>query len=72
MVTSISSASAGVDYEEGGFYIGTWAADVGDGLEIDGHDLRGHGQAVGIVRIVLTQPAAHGVVGLGELDGHAA
>lgn len=32
-----SSASAGVDYEEGGFYIGTWAADVGDGLEIDGY-----------------------------------
>lgn len=30
-----SSASAGVDYEEGGFYLGTWAADVGDGLEID-------------------------------------
>ncbi len=32
-----SSASAGVDYENGGFYIGTWAADVGDGLEIDGY-----------------------------------
>lgn len=32
-----SSASAGVDFEEGGFYIGTWAADVGDGLEIDGY-----------------------------------
>ena len=30
-----SSASAGVDFEEGGFYIGTWTADVGDGLEID-------------------------------------
>lgn len=30
-----SSASAGVDFEEGGFYIGTWAADVGDGLEVD-------------------------------------
>ena len=30
-----SSASAGVDFTEGGFYIGTWAADVGDGLEID-------------------------------------
>jgi len=30
-----SSASAGVDYEEGGFYLGTWAADVGDGLETD-------------------------------------
>ena len=30
-----SSASAGVDFEEGGFYIGTWTADVGDGLEVD-------------------------------------
>lgn len=32
-----SSASGGVDYESGGFYIGTWAADVGDGLEVDGY-----------------------------------
>lgn len=32
-----SSASAGLDFEEGGFYIGTWGADVGDGLEIDGY-----------------------------------
>ncbi|MDZ7686261.1 MAG: TorF family putative porin [Gammaproteobacteria bacterium] len=32
-----SSASAGADYESGGFYVGTWAADVGDGLEIDGY-----------------------------------
>lgn len=32
-----SSASAGVDYENSGFYIGTWAADVGDGLEVDGY-----------------------------------
>ena len=32
-----SSASAGIDYEEGGFYIGAWTADVGDGLEIDGY-----------------------------------
>jgi uncharacterized protein (TIGR02001 family) len=30
-----SSASGGVDYESGGFYAGTWAADVGDGLEVD-------------------------------------
>lgn len=29
------SASAGLDYENGGFYAGTWAADVDDGLEID-------------------------------------
>jgi uncharacterized protein (TIGR02001 family) len=32
-----SSASAGVDYEESGFYAGAWTADVGDGLEIDGY-----------------------------------
>ena len=32
-----SSASAGIDFEEGGFYIGAWTADVGDGLEIDGY-----------------------------------
>ena len=31
-----SSASAGLDYEhESGMYVGTWAADVGDGLEYD-------------------------------------
>ena len=32
-----SSASGGFDYESGGFYAGTWAADVGDGLEVDGY-----------------------------------
>jgi uncharacterized protein (TIGR02001 family) len=32
-----SSASAGIDYEENGFYFGAWAADVGDGVEIDGY-----------------------------------
>lgn len=32
-----ASASAGIDYENNGFYIGTWGADVGDGLEIDGY-----------------------------------
>ena len=31
-----SSASAGIDFEESGFYAGAWTADVGDGLEIDG------------------------------------
>ncbi len=31
-----ASASAGIDYEnENGFYIGTWGADVGDGIETD-------------------------------------
>jgi uncharacterized protein (TIGR02001 family) len=34
-----SSASAGIDYEAGGFYVGTWAADVDNGCsEIDGED----------------------------------
>ena len=32
-----SSASVGADYENNGFYAGTWAADVGDGLEVDGY-----------------------------------
>ncbi|MBT8078118.1 MAG: TorF family putative porin [Gammaproteobacteria bacterium] len=31
-----SSASGGIDYQHGGFSAGTWAADVGDGLEVDG------------------------------------
>lgn len=30
-----SSAFGGLDLEAGGFYLGTWAADVGDGLEVD-------------------------------------
>jgi hypothetical protein len=30
-----SSAYAGVDFTAGGFYLGTWGADVGDGLETD-------------------------------------
>ena len=31
-----ASASAGIDYEnDNGFYIGTWGADVGDGIETD-------------------------------------
>lgn len=33
--TTTASASAGIDYEKGGFYAGTWAADVQDGIEID-------------------------------------
>ena len=33
--TTSGSASAGLDYENGGFYLGTWAADVAEGLEID-------------------------------------
>ena len=30
-----SSASAGIDFEESGFYAGAWTADVGAGLEYD-------------------------------------
>ena len=44
-----SSASGGVDYETGGFYAGTWAADVGDGLEVDGYF--GYGADVGEVSL---------------------
>ena len=32
-----ASASAGMDYEQSGFYAGAWTADVGDGLEVDGY-----------------------------------
>jgi len=42
-----SSASGGLDYESGGFYLGTWAADVGDGLEVDGYF--GYGASLGDV-----------------------
>ena len=39
---SKSAAQGGIDYESGGFYVGTWASEVGgdiagDGLEIDGY-----------------------------------
>ncbi len=37
ILQKVSSVSGGVDYEAGGFYVGTWAADVGDGLEVDGY-----------------------------------
>jgi uncharacterized protein (TIGR02001 family) len=44
-----SSASGGLDFESGGFYAGTWAADVGDGLEVDGYF--GYGTDVGDVSL---------------------
>ncbi len=47
-----SSASGGIDYEQGGFYAGTWAADVGDGLEVDlyfgyGGEIEDFGYSIG-------------------------
>ena len=42
-----TSASGGLDYSDGGFYAGAWAADVGDGLEVDGYF--GYGANVGKV-----------------------
>ena len=45
---SSSSASGGIDYEKNGFFVGTWAADVGDGLEVDGYF--GYGSQVGDLR----------------------
>ena len=44
-----SSASAGIDFEEGGFYAGAWTADVGDGLEVDGY--LGYGVELGDLSI---------------------
>ncbi len=32
-----TSANGGIDFATGGFYVGTWAADVGDGLEVDAY-----------------------------------
>ncbi len=42
-----TSASGGIDFENNGFYAGTWAADVGDGLEVDGYF--GYGFSAGAV-----------------------
>jgi len=32
-----SSVNGGLDFEKNGFYVGTWAADVDAGLEVDGY-----------------------------------
>ena len=42
---STSSAQGGVDFEKSGFYLGTWAADVGQGAEIDAYG--GYGWTIG-------------------------
>ena len=54
ILQKVSSVSGGIDYESGGFYVGAWAADVGDnyyesdsGLEVDGYF--GYGTTVGDV-----------------------
>ncbi|MDH4125513.1 MAG: TorF family putative porin [Gammaproteobacteria bacterium] len=44
-----SSANGGIDFETGGFYLGSWAADVGDGLEVDVYG--GYGTDVGAVSL---------------------
>ncbi len=44
-----SSASAGIDFEQSGFYAGAWTADVGDGLEYDVYG--GYGMDVGDVTL---------------------
>ncbi len=49
ILQKVSSVSGGIDYESGGFYAGTWAADVGDGLEVDGYF--GYGTEVGDVSL---------------------
>src|SRR5210317_2080764 len=49
ILQKVSSVSCGLDYESGGFYVGTWAADVGDGLEVDGYF--GYGTDVGDVSL---------------------
>ena len=49
ILQKVSSASGGLDYESGGFYVGTWAADVGDGLEVAGYF--GYGLDVGDVSL---------------------
>jgi len=42
-----NSVNAGLDFGKNGFFAGTWAADVNDGLEIDGYF--GYGATVGDV-----------------------
>ena len=46
--TDTASASAGLDYESGNFSVGTWAADVQDGLVIDFGGAYGLGTEAGL------------------------
>ena len=49
ILQSPTSPSGGIDYESNGFYAGTWAADVYNGLEVDGYF--GYGADVGDVNL---------------------
>lgn len=56
---SNSSVFVGIDVEEAGFYVGTWAADVGDGLEVDvyggyGSEWAGFSYVVGVTAYLYT------------------
>ncbi len=44
----------------------------GDGLEVDGDDLRSRGQRIRVLRVDRAQFLAHGRVGLGVFDAAAA
>ncbi len=44
-----AAGSVGLDYDVNGFYVGTWAIDVGDGLEVDGYF--GYGLDIGEVSL---------------------
>jgi uncharacterized protein (TIGR02001 family) len=59
-----SSASAGLDLSAGGFYAGTWGADVGDGAEID---LYG-GYGLDLTETVSLSLGATGYFYTGEFD----
>lgn len=55
-----SSASGGIDYSKGAFYVGTWAADVGDGLEVDAYlgvagETSGFSWGIGVTGYYYTQ-----------------
>lgn len=56
---SDSSSFVGVDVEQAGFYVGTWAADVGEGLEVDvyggyGGDWADFSYALGVTAYLYT------------------
>lgn len=55
-----SSASAGIDFSQNGFYAGAWAADVKQGLEVDGYlgyggEISGFNYSIGFTGYYYTQ-----------------